>query len=73
MVSMYTRGVRLVTGRVNARAVMPEALALVCQGAFDPAVVTDAVVEWSDAAEALTAAPGKLVIHRCRRPSGMAT
>jgi len=73
MFSMYTRGVRLVTGRVNARAVMPKALALVSQGAFDPAVVTDAVVEWSDAAEALTAAPQKLVIHRCDGASGPAT
>jgi len=73
MFSMYTRGVRLVTGRVNARAVMPEVLALVCQGAFDPAVATDAVVEWSDAAEALTAAPRKLVIHRCEGPSETVT
>jgi threonine dehydrogenase-like Zn-dependent dehydrogenase len=73
MFSMYTRGVRLVTGRVNARAVMPEALALVSHGAFDPALVTDAVVEWSDAAEALTASPQKLVIHRCERPSRTVT
>lgn len=64
MFSMYTRGVRLVTGRVNARAVMPKALDLIVDGAFQPAAVTDAVVAWSDAADALVAEPRKLVIHR---------
>jgi threonine dehydrogenase-like Zn-dependent dehydrogenase len=60
--SMYTLGAPLVTGRVNARAVMPHALGLVAPGAFTPEVITDAVVSW--AADALTAAPEKLVIRR---------
>jgi alcohol dehydrogenase len=64
MLSMYTHGVRLVTGRVNARAVIPNALDLILAGAFDPGTVTDAVVTWSDAADALIAEPNKLVIHR---------
>lgn len=64
MFAMYTRGVRLVTGRVNARAVLPNALELVVDGAFQPETVTDAVVPWSDAADALMAEPQKLVICR---------
>jgi threonine dehydrogenase-like Zn-dependent dehydrogenase len=64
MFSMYTRGVRLVTGRVNARAVMPKALDLIVDGAFQPETVTDAVVAWRDAANALVAEPRKLVIQR---------
>jgi alcohol dehydrogenase len=64
MFSMYTHGVRLVTSRVNARAVMPKALDLIVDGGFHPEAVTDAVVEWSDAADALVAEPRKLVIQR---------
>lgn len=64
MLDMYVRGVRLVTGRVNARAVIPSALDLVTGKRFDPAPVTDMVVEWDDAAAALTSRQQKLVIHR---------
>jgi threonine dehydrogenase-like Zn-dependent dehydrogenase len=64
MFAMYTRGVRLVTGRVNARAVMPKALELIVNGALQPESVTDAVVAWRDAADALVAEPRKLVIQR---------
>jgi alcohol dehydrogenase len=64
MLSMYTRGVRLVTGRVNARAVLPTVLDLVVTGALQPEGVTDAVVAWSDAADALVAEPQKLVFQR---------
>jgi len=64
MFAMYTRGVRVVTGRVNARAAMPAALDLIVQGALHPEVVTDAIVEWSDAADALVAEPRKLVFRR---------
>ncbi|HEV2239987.1 MAG TPA: hypothetical protein VGR98_03010 [Streptosporangiaceae bacterium] len=61
---MYVRGVRLVTGRVNARAVIPLALDLVTRGTFDPAPITDLVVEWDNAPAALTDRPQKLVMHR---------
>ena len=64
MLSMYTHGVHLVTGRVNARPLLPKALDLVVQGAFHPETITDAVVPWPDAADALTAKPQKLVICR---------
>ena len=64
MFSMYTYGVRLVTGRVNARSVMPSVLDLITAGKFRPAAITDAIVAWPDAADALMAQPQKLVIHR---------
>ena len=61
---MYTRGVRLVTGRVNARVAMPKVLDLIMTNGLRPELVTDAVVPWGDAADALVAEPRKLVIHR---------
>jgi len=64
MFSMYTRGVRLVTGRVNARAVIPEALASIVSGALAPEGVTDQVVSWDECADALVAEPHKFVIRR---------
>ena len=64
MFSMYTRGVQLVTGRVNARAVLPKALDLIVEGDLRPEAVTDAVVAWTDAGEALVAEPQKLVFQR---------
>ena len=64
MFSMYTRGVHLVTGRVNARAVIPKPLGLIAGGVFCPEAVTDEVATWRDAADALVAQPRKLVIQR---------
>jgi threonine dehydrogenase-like Zn-dependent dehydrogenase len=64
MFEMYTRGVRLVTGRVNARAAIPPALDLVARGRFKPGEVTDSVVDWDDAIAALAAGPRKVVMHR---------
>jgi threonine dehydrogenase-like Zn-dependent dehydrogenase len=64
MLSMYSRGVRLITGRVNARSALPKVLDLVASGALQPQAATDAAVPWHDAADALVAKPQKLVIHR---------
>ena len=50
---MYTKGAQLVTGRVNARAMMPEVLALAAAGRIDPAAVTECVLPFDDACEAL--------------------
>src|SRR5205823_3033091 len=50
---MYTFGVHLVTGRVNARMVIPKALELILDGSFRPQDVTDAVVPWNEVADAL--------------------
>jgi threonine dehydrogenase-like Zn-dependent dehydrogenase len=63
LLPMYTRGVRFVTGRVNARAVIPEILEmLTAQCDLAPAV--DRVVAWEDASDAWPAMTGKTVFTR---------
>ncbi len=64
LLEMYTRGVTFRTGRVNARSVIPEALGLVADGRFQPQIVTTAVGEWDDVAEALPDYRIKLVARR---------
>ena len=64
LLEMYTRGVTFRTGRVNARPVIPEALSLITDGRFHPEAVTNAVVAWDDAAEALPDYRVKLVLRR---------
>jgi threonine dehydrogenase-like Zn-dependent dehydrogenase len=63
LLSMYTRGVRFVTGRVNARAVIPEILELVV-AQCDLAPAVQRVVDWQDAAGAWPAMTGKTVFTR---------
>ncbi len=63
MFSMYSRCCTLHTGRVHARAAIPQVLDLVANG-FDPSIVTSTIADWSDAAEALIDPPMKLVITR---------
>ena len=64
LLEMYTRGVRFVTGRVNARAVIPEVLALVRAGRLHPEVVNSALVPWEDAHEVILADQRKPVFVR---------
>jgi threonine dehydrogenase-like Zn-dependent dehydrogenase len=64
MFSMYSRCCTLHTGRAHARPAIPEVLALVADGRFDPSLVTSEVVPWADAAEALASPPMKLVVSR---------
>ena len=61
---MYTSGVRFVTGRVNARTVLPAVLELVDGGRLDPGVVTANTASWTDAADAWSAHRDKLVVVR---------
>jgi threonine dehydrogenase-like Zn-dependent dehydrogenase len=63
LLTMYTRGVRFVTGRVNARAVIPEVLELIAAGS-DLAPAVDAVVPWEDAPEVWPTMTGKTVFTR---------
>jgi alcohol dehydrogenase len=64
MFSMYSRCCTLHTGRAHARPAIPEVLALVAAGRFDPSLVTSVVVPWVDAVEALRDPPMKLVVSR---------
>jgi hypothetical protein len=63
LLPMYTRGVRFVTGRVNARAVIPAVLELIDSGCdLGPAV--DRVVPWDDAPEVWPTMTSKTVFTR---------
>ena len=64
LLDAYTTGITFVTGRPHARALIPAALEVVASGAFDPLPVTDAVVDWEDAAEALAHPADKTVLVR---------
>jgi threonine dehydrogenase-like Zn-dependent dehydrogenase len=63
LLSMYTRGLRFVTGRVNARAVIPAILELI-SAHCDLAPAVDRVVDWDDAPRAWPAMTGKTVFTR---------
>lgn len=63
LLPMYTRGVRFVTGRVNARAVIPEVVELLEAGC-DLAPAVDRVVPWNDAADVWPTMTGKTVFTR---------
>jgi threonine dehydrogenase-like Zn-dependent dehydrogenase len=63
LLPMYTRGVRFVTGRVNARAAIPRVLELLADGCdLSPAV--DRVVAWEDAPSVWPTMTGKTVFTR---------
>jgi threonine dehydrogenase-like Zn-dependent dehydrogenase len=66
LLSMYTRGLRFVTGRVNARAVIPEIIELLTAHC-DLAPAVDRVVAWEDAPQAWPAMTGKTVFTRLDR------
>jgi hypothetical protein len=59
----YTRGARFVTGRVSARAVIPEILELLA-GGCDLSPVVDRVVPWEDAPSVWPKMHGKTVFQR---------
>jgi threonine dehydrogenase-like Zn-dependent dehydrogenase len=63
LLPMYTRGVRFVTGRVNARAVIPEILDLLT-AACDLSPAVDRVVPWDDAPSVWPTMTGKTVFTR---------
>ena len=63
LLPMYTRGVRFVTGRVNARAVIPEILELLT-ATCDLSPAVDRVVPWEDAPSVWPTMTGKTVFTR---------
>lgn len=63
LLALYTRGVRFVTSRVNARAAIPEVLALLA-GGCDLSPALDRVVPWDEAPTGWPAMTGKTVFTR---------
>ena len=63
LLAMYTRGVHFVTGRVNARHVIPEILELLST-ASDLGPVVERVVPWQEADTGWPAMTGKTVFTR---------
>jgi alcohol dehydrogenase len=61
---MYTKGIRVATGRVHARPVMDPILELVREGRLHPELVTGETAGWDDASEAFSEHSSKLVISR---------
>jgi threonine dehydrogenase-like Zn-dependent dehydrogenase len=53
LLEMYTKIVTFKTGRVHARPVMPDVLALAARGALHPELITTRVVGFSEAVDAL--------------------
>jgi alcohol dehydrogenase len=64
LLEMYTTGMSFHTGRAMARALIPEALALIRDRGWDPGRVTSRTVAWEDAPEAVLHQETKLVIAR---------
>lgn len=64
LLEMYTKGIRIVTGRVHARPAMEPILELVRGGRLRPELVTGETASWDDAAEAVAGHQAKLVISR---------
>ncbi len=64
LLEMYTKGITFITGRVHARALLPEVLALVAGGRIHPERVTKAIVPWEDAPRVLATHGGKHVVVR---------
>jgi alcohol dehydrogenase len=61
---MYTRGVRFVTGRVDARPLLPEAIALAADGRLALEPIVTRVVGWDDAPSVWVEPAVKLVVAR---------
>jgi threonine dehydrogenase-like Zn-dependent dehydrogenase len=63
MLQIYTRGVKFVTGRVNARAAIPKVLEILATGC-DLSPTVDRVVSWEDAPAVWPTMTGKTVFTR---------
>jgi len=61
---MYTNGIEFHTGRVMARAIIPELLELAAAGRLHSEQVTSRIVPWDNAADAVGVAETKLVVTR---------
>ena len=66
LLEMYTKITTFQTGRVHARPTMPRVFELMADGRLRPEAVTDRVLGWDEAPEALAGNLGKLVFSRPR-------
>lgn len=66
LLEMYTKVTTFRTGRVHARSTIPRVLELMADGRLQPDAVTDRVLGWDEAPEALADNLGKLVFSRSR-------
>lgn len=64
LLEMYAKGITFVTGRVNARADMPDVLSLVQSGKLDLAPIVTQTASWDEAPEVWPTHRGRLVITR---------
>jgi threonine dehydrogenase-like Zn-dependent dehydrogenase len=67
LMQMYANDSTLRTGVSHARAALPEVLALMASGRFDPAPVTTLTADWDDAPEAFLERTTKVVVQRAPR------
>lgn len=64
LLRMYGKGITFMTGRVQARAHLPEVLRACAQGDFHPEHVTERVLSFDDAPGAMTDPAAKIVFKR---------
>jgi len=72
LMQMYANDSTLRTGVSHARAALPEVLALIASGRFDPARVTTLVADWHDAPLAFLERTTKVVVQRAPLAGGAA-
>jgi alcohol dehydrogenase len=66
LVKMYSKGITFITGRVDARTLMPDVLKHCAAGHFHPEHVTSRVVSFDEAGDAMTDSGPKLVFVKDR-------
>jgi alcohol dehydrogenase len=64
LLDMYTRGITFCTGRVNARALIPDVVLAVKDGRLQPELVTAATVSWDEVDVALRDLAAKTIVTR---------
>lgn len=64
LLKLYTRGIRLFTGRVHSAAILPEVLDAIASGRLNPVAVPTTVIRWDDAPSRYLDDAIKLVVAR---------
>jgi hypothetical protein len=61
---MMVKSLRFETGYARPSVHLPDILALIAGGRFDPGLVTTLLADWDDAPQALLDPSTKVVVHR---------